>query len=68
MFQLYKLKVSRHEVYRVLKQDLGMRYKRLVHVAPQANTPRNLVLCQQFALAFLRLAEEGKEFINVAET
>ena len=68
LFQLYHLKFSRHEVNRILKQDLGMRYKRLVHVAPQANTTRNLVLRQQFALVFLRLAEEGKDFINVDET
>ena len=65
---LLSLKASRYEVYRVFKEDLGLRYRRVVHVAPQANSVRNLVLRQQFALIFLRLAGEGKEFINVDET
>ena len=45
-----------------------MRYRHVVHIAPQANSERNLVLRQQFALVFLRLAGQGKEFINVDES
>ena len=51
----------------MLKQNLGMRYKRIVHIAPQANSERNLILRQRFALEFLALAQRGKEFLNVDE-
>ena len=67
LYHLFNLKVSRYEVSRVLKLDLGMRYRRIVHIAPQGNSERNLVLRQRFALEFLRLAGEGKEFLNVDE-
>ena len=67
LHHLFNLKVSRYEVYGILKRDLGMRYRRIVHIASQANSERNLVLRQRFALEFLRLAGEGKEFINIDE-
>ena len=52
----------------MLKQDMNMSFKKITHAAVMGNSVRNLVLRQQFALIFLRLAGEGKEFINVDET
>ena len=62
------LDVKRWEVYRVLKQDLGMSYRRIVQNAAMGNSVRNLVLRQQWALQYFRLAAEGKQFMNIDET
>ena len=38
-----------------MKKDLGMRFKKVVHVSVHANSPKNLVLRQQFAIEYLKL-------------
>ena len=60
--------VKRWEVYRVLKKDLDMSYRRIKHAAMMGNSVRNLVLRQQWALHLFRLANEGKHFLNIDET
>ena len=62
------MQVKRWEVYKVLKHDLGMNYGRIVHNATMGNSIRNLVLRQQWALQYFRLAAEGKLFMNIDET
>ena len=52
----------------VLKKDLGMRYKKVSPIAWTANSFRNLILRQQFALAFLEIDLTKKVVLNVDET
>ena len=52
----------------VMKNDLGMKYRKIKSISNQGNSPRNLVLRQQFALKYIQLMNEGKTIINVDET
>ena len=45
-----------------------MRFKRVKSISLTANSVRNLILRQQFALAFLKLDLSKKIIINVDET
>ena len=64
----FGMDVKKWEVAKVLKEDLHMRYRRITEAAVMANSVKNLVLRQQWALQFFRLADEGKQFQNVDET
>ena len=52
----------------VMKKDLGMKFKRIKSISNQGNSPRNLVLRQQFALKLIQLMTAGKTIINIDET
>ena len=45
-----------------------MRYRKIKAVSVHANSPKNLVLRQQFAIEFLKLWQKRKRIINVDET
>ena len=45
-----------------------MSYRKITQAAVMGNAVRNLVLRQQWALQFFRLASEGKHFMNIDET
>ena len=62
--QIFKEK----EICSVMKWDMGMRYKKVVHVSIHANSAKNLVLRQQFALEYIRLLVSGRTILNVDET
>ena len=51
-----------------MKQDLGMKFKKVVHVSIHANSDKNLVLRQQFALKYIELLVSGFTIIDVDET
>ena len=51
-----------------MKEELGMRYRKIVSVSSTGNTPKNLVLRQQFALRLIDVLTAGKTVINVDET
>ena len=51
-----------------MKKELDMRYKKVKPVSLHANSAKNLVLRQQFALKYIELLQAGKIFINVDET
>ena len=53
---------------RKLREELGMRYKKVVAVSVHANSQKNLVLRQQFALRFIEALERKQVIINVDET
>ncbi len=57
------------KVRQVMKSEMGMSFKKVVPIAWRANSDRNLILRQQFALSFLA-AFRGKytTIINVDET
>ena len=52
----------------ILQHHMGMKYKRVKEISFQANSPRNLILRQRFAVAFLKLDLYGKIIINIDET
>ena len=64
----YGVDVKRWEIYKILKEDLNMSYRKITQAAVMGNSVRNLVLRQQWALHFFRLASEGKHFMNIDET
>ena len=45
-----------------------MRFKKLMHISVHANSPKNLVLRQQYALKLIGLLRAGKRILNVDET
>ena len=53
------------ELASILKDDLGMRYRKIKPLSMNTNSERNLVLRQQFALELIRLLTAGKRIINV---
>ena len=56
------------KVQRLLKEELGLRYRRLQKVPRNANTARCLVLRQRYALKMLELLAAGRRIINVDES
>ena len=52
----------------MLREDLGLRYKRVKTIAYQGNMERCLVLRQQYALAMIELLHSGKRILNIDET
>ena len=53
------------QLAKIMKEDLGMRYKKIKEVTVNTNSERNLVFRQQFALELIRLLREGKRILNV---
>ena len=55
-------------VRKIMRDKLGMRYKKIQTVSFKGNTPKNLVLRQQFALKLIEQLSWGYNIINVDET
>ena len=55
-------------VMHILHHNLGMRYKKVKEISWQGNSPKNLVLRQQYAMSFLQLDLRSKIILNVDET
>ena len=51
-----------------MREELGMRYKKILSASIHSNSVKNLVLRQQFALEFLNQLQAGKTIINIDET
>ena len=51
-----------------MREDLGMRYRKLVPISIHGNSDKNLVLRQQFAMQLIGLLKAGKTLLNVDET
>lgn len=49
----------------IMKEELGMRYRKIKMVTVNTNSERNLVLRQQFALELIRLLVQGKRVVNI---
>ena len=60
--------IKESEVRSVMKEDLGMRYRKIKTVSLHSNSEKNLVLRQRWALEFLNQARKRKIFLNVDET
>ena len=57
-----------HVLRHIMRHDLKMRYKKIIPLALTANSHRNLILRQQFGLAFLEIDLEKKVVISVDES
>ena len=55
------------EVRKVMK-DKGMRYKKVLHVPIGANSPRNLILRQRWAMTCLDKDHKERVWLNIDET
>ena len=52
---------------KVMKEVIGMKYKKVEKLPLHLNTPRNLILRQQWAMRFVKLFDQYN-FINVDES
>ena len=57
-----------HVLRSIMRNDLEMKFKKIIPVAWTANSPRNLILRQRFALAFLEINLEKKIVVSLDET
>ena len=66
--QRHDIIVPVHQVRRMLRQNMGLKYKKIKKVAYQGNSERSMVLRQQFSMKLLELLESGKRVLNIDET
>ena len=52
----------------VIKEELGMRYRKIKAVSLHSNSEKNLVLRQRWAIEFLAQMRKQKIFLNIDET
>ena len=62
------LEIKLHVVRDVMRNDMGMRYRKIVKASLRINSTRNLILRQEWAKRFIALWDSGKTFINIDET
>ena len=62
------VKVKKRKLIGVVKEDLGMRFKKVHPVSFHANSEKNLVLRQRFAMVMLDALFAGKVILNIDET
>ena len=55
-------------IAKIMREQLGMRYRKIVPVSMKTNSERNLVLRQQFAQQLIRLLNAGKRILNIDQT
>jgi hypothetical protein len=60
--------VSEQLVRSVMKEELGMSYRKIKTGSLHSNSEKNLVLRQRWTLEFLAQARKKKVFINIDET
>ena len=51
-----------------MREDLNMRYLKIIRTAPHANSDKSLVLRQQSALKLLKLMNTKSRLINIDES
>ena len=64
----YDVVAKENTIRSVIREELGMRYRKIVSISSSGNTPKNLVLRQQFALKLIDILTAGKTVINIDET
>ena len=62
----YELSVE--HVRKVMREDLNMRYLKIIRSAPHANSDKSLILRQQSALKLLKLMNTKSRLINIDES
>ena len=51
------MQASEYEIIKIMREDLGMRYKKVVPISIHGNSTKNLVLRQQFAMHMVKLLQ-----------
>ena len=51
-----------------MREQLDLRFRKIVRLAPNANSEVNLIQRQQCALEFLKLFQTKRRFINIDES
>ena len=64
----FGMEVTLLEIQKVMKEDLGMTYRKVLPIPIHGNSSKNLVLRQQFAKRMIQLLLEGKTIINFDES
>ena len=64
----HKVQAKKQLVGKIMREDLGMRYKKVKSVSIHANSPKNMVLRQQFALKYIELLRRGKTILCIDES
>ena len=64
----FGVEIKPSKLAHILRHHLGMGYKKKKAISWQANSPKNLILRQQFADHFLKLNLYEKLIINIDET
>ena len=60
--------VKERDVRMVMREELGMRFRKIKTVSLHSNSEKNLVLRQRWALEFLTQARKKRVFLNIDET
>ena len=61
-------KVKSPLVREIMKKTLGMSYRKIKPMSLHANSEKNLVLRQRFAMELIELMKKGKTILNIDET
>ena len=62
------MELKRNYLAQILKENVGMRYKKIKPITVNTNSEKNLVLRQQFAQNLIKLLQSGKRVLNVDQT
>ena len=57
-----------HIVAAVMKENMGMRYRRIKQISMKQNSEQNLLLRQQWALIYMGLDNSKKIILNIDES
>ena len=68
LLEEFEIEIKPWDLKKILREEMNMRYKRIVGTSWQGNSNKNLILRQQFALEFLNIDLTKKTVINVDET
>lgn len=60
--------VSEKQVRSVMKEELGMSYRKIKTVSLHSNSEKNLILRQRYTIEFLAQARKKRVFLNIDET
>jgi len=66
--QEHEVELSTNAVQKVMKQSMGLSYRRVRKVPVQANSERCLVLRQQYAMVMLSMLDAKTRVLNIDET
>ena len=62
------IKIKDWKLLHIMHKEMGLRYKKINNISWQANSPKNLILRHQFAMAFYQLDLQKKTVINIDKT
>ena len=66
--QSHSLKVTKHEITKVMKQKLKLSYRPIKRVSYYGNQDHNLVLRSLYAQKMLQIYSQGKHVVNIDES